>query len=70
MKKIIKPFLLIISICLISSQLQSCAIAAVVAAVKYGNAKKMEAKAKCQQNYNNYLKVSKNPISLNKYCSE
>lgn len=53
--------------------LQGCVVAAVgagIAAVKYGNAKKMEAKQGCLKNYNDYLKVAKDPIPLSKYCGD
>ncbi|QLZ68463.1 hypothetical protein FOLKNPGA_01242 [Legionella sp. PC1000] len=54
------------------SQLQSCAVAAIgagVAAVKYANAKKIEANEGCKKNYNDYLKVAKKPIPLSEYCT-
>lgn len=54
-------------------QLQGCVVAAVaagVAAVKAANAKKIEAKEGCLKDYNEYLKVTKHPIPLSKYCSD
>lgn len=68
--KIIKPVIFVTSIAMMASSLQGCMIAAVVAATKYGNAKKMEAKNGCQKNYNEYLKVTKKPMPLEQYCKE
>jgi hypothetical protein len=54
-------------------QLQGCAVAAIgagIAAVKYANAKKTEAKQGCYKNYNDYLKIAKKPIPLSEYCAE
>ena len=55
--------------------LQGCMVAAVgagVGAVKWANAKKVEAKAKCQDSYNTYLglmiKSNKKPVTLDEYC--
>ena len=56
--------------------LQGCLVAAVgagVSAVKWGNAKKLEAKVKCNDSYNNYvslmIKSNKTPISIDAYCN-
>lgn len=68
MKKL-KMALIILAI----SQLQGCAVAAIgagIAAVKYGNAKKTEAKQSCYKNYNDYLKIAKKPIPLSEYCAD
>ena len=40
------------------------AVGAGIGAVKYANAKKMEAKVKCNDSYNTYLKL----ISMDEYC--
>lgn len=71
--KNIKMLCVSLVVILTISQLQGCAVAAIgagIAAVKYGNAKKMEAKQSCQKNYNDYLKIAKKPIPLSEYCSE
>lgn len=52
--------------------LQGCAVTAIgtgIAAVEYADAKQTEAKQSCQKNYNDYLKVAKNPIPLSEYCA-
>lgn len=55
--------------------LQACiatAIGAGVGAVMYGSAKEDDAKAKCNDSYNQYLVVMKNsnqkPLTLAEYC--
>lgn len=72
--KIIK--IIILSFISLSS-LQGCMVAAVgagVGAVKWGNAKKMEAKSQCRESYNKYLnlmiKNHKKPMSIEEYCSQ
>ena len=71
MKKFIITFFLLPIIL----NLQGCIVAAVgvgIAAVKWANSKKLEAKLKCDDRYNNYmetmLKNHKKPISLKEYC--
>ena len=66
--KHIKKIAFIVSISIISLQLQGCGVAMLVAATKYGNAKKVEARQGCLKNYNEYLKVAKTPMSLDQYC--
>ena len=48
------------------------AIGAGIAAVKYGNAKKKEAKSQCDKEYNKYLSVMyknhKKPMTYQEYC--
>lgn len=71
--KILKTLSLSVGVILVISQLQGCAVAAIgagVAAVKYANAKKTEAKQSCYKNYNDYLKIAKKPIPLSEYCAE
>ncbi len=65
----------LISIALSALMLHGCMVAAVgagIGAVKWANAKKMEAKVKCQESYNTYLslmlKSKKKPISMDEYC--
>ncbi|CAH15327.1 hypothetical protein lpl1090 [Legionella pneumophila str. Lens] len=41
-----------------------------IAAVKYGNARKAEVKQTCLKNYNDYLRLTKNPVPLSKYCPD
>ena len=70
---IVKCFKIILAsaaLVFISSQLQGCAVAAIVAAVKYGDSAKIKAKQGCLRNYNNYLKLAKHPISLSQYCGD
>lgn len=71
--KTLKTLSLSVVIILVILQLQLCAVAAIgagVAAVKYANARKAEAKEGCHKNYNEYLKVAKKPIPLSEYCAE
>jgi len=70
-----KSILAILSIVLVSSMLQGCMVAAIgagISAVKYANAKKAEAQAKCNESYNRYLSVmlknKQKPMSLQEYC--
>lgn len=65
-----KRLLLVPILAVLFSQLTGCAVAAIVAAAKYGSAKKIEAKQGCQKNYNEYLKIAKNPISMSQYCGD
>ena len=48
------------------------AVGAGIGAVKYANAKKMEAKVKCNDSYNTYLKLMikshQKPMSMDEYC--
>jgi hypothetical protein len=57
--------------------LQGCMVAAIgagVGAVKWANAKKLEAHTKCLDSYNTYLKVTskshQKPVSLSEYCKD
>ena len=59
-----------IMLALVFTQLQGCAVAAIIAAVKYGDSAKIKAKQKCLKNYNEYLKIAKHPIPLSKYCGD
>ena len=65
----------LVSIVLSTFMLQGCLVAAVgagVGAVKWANAKKMEAKVKCNDSYNTYLglmlKSKKTAMSMDEYC--
>ena len=65
----------IVSVALTTLMLQGCLVAAVgagVGAVKWANAKKMEAKTKCNDSYNTYLglmiKSHKKPMDIEEYC--
>ncbi len=65
----------LLSVVLTTIMLQGCMVAAVgagIGAVKWGNAKKMEARAKCQESYNTYLglmlKSKKKPVNMDEYC--
>lgn len=60
---------------MMSIQLSGCAVAAIgmgIAAVKWGNAKKREAQAKCDEAYNNYIdviaKTKQKPMTRDQYC--
>lgn len=69
-KPILKSILIVSLISVLTVHLQGCAVAALVAATKYGNAKKEEARQGCQKNYNDYLKVAKNPMTMAQYCGD
>ena len=65
----------LVSVVLSIFMLQGCLVAAVgagVGAVKWANAKKMEAKVKCNDSYNTYLglmlKSKKSAMSMEEYC--
>ncbi len=65
----------LVSVVASTFMLQGCLVAAVgagVGAVKWANAKKMEAKVKCNDSYNSYLglmlKSHKSPMNMDEYC--